>query len=63
MVHGWCWGIVHMSAILKEHPELCQMEAYLIEHFTNVPVEQTARLAKDIAGLRFCMFRVGKERV
>jgi predicted ArsR family transcriptional regulator len=50
-------------AILKAHPELCKLDAYLIEHFAGVPVEQTAKLAKDPAGLRFCMFRVGKERV
>jgi predicted ArsR family transcriptional regulator len=50
-------------AILKEHPELCKLEAHLIEHLTGVPVEQTVKLAKDPAGLRFCMFRVGKVRV
>ena len=48
---------------MKEHPELCKLEAYLIEHFTGISVEQTAKLAKDPAGLRFCMFRIGKERV
>jgi predicted ArsR family transcriptional regulator len=56
-------GHCPFSAILKEHPELCQMEAYLIENFTGIPVEQTAKLARDPSGLRFCMFRIGKERV
>jgi predicted ArsR family transcriptional regulator len=56
-------GHCPFSAILKEHPELCKLEAYLIETFTAVPVEQTVKLARDPAGLRFCMFRIGKERV
>jgi predicted ArsR family transcriptional regulator len=50
-------------AIVDEHPELCKLDAYLIENYTSMPVEQTAKLAHDSSGLRFCMFRVGKERV
>jgi predicted ArsR family transcriptional regulator len=50
-------------AILKEHPELCKIDAYLIEQLTGSPVKQTAKLAKDPSGLRFCQFRIGKERV
>ena len=56
-------GHCPFSAILKEHPELCKLDAYLIEHFTGTSVEQTAKLAKDPSGLRFCMFRIGKEQV
>lgn len=56
-------GHCPFSAILKEHPELCKLDAYLIERFTGAPVEQTAKLAKDSAGLRFCKFRIGKEKV
>ena len=50
-------------AILDEHPELCKLDAHLIEHYTGVPAEQTTRLARDSSGLRFCMFRIAKERV
>jgi len=56
-------GHCPFSTIVKEHPELCRLDAYLIEHFTGAPAEQTAKLAQDPAGLRFCMFRIGKERV
>lgn len=56
-------GHCPFSAILQEHPELCKLDAYLIEHLAATPVEQTAKLARDPAGLRFCMFRVGKDRV
>ena len=56
-------GHCPFSAILQEHPELCKLDAYLIEHFAAISVEQTAKLARDPAGLRFCMFRIGKERV
>ncbi len=50
-------------AIVRDHPELCKLDAYLIEQLTGASAEQTAKLAKDSAGLRFCMFRIGKERV
>jgi predicted ArsR family transcriptional regulator len=56
-------GHCPFSAILPEHPELCKLDAYLIERLTGAPVEQTAKLAKDPSGLRFCLFRIGKERV
>lgn len=47
------------QSILKEHPELCEMDAYLLEELLGVPVEQTARLARDPDGGTYCMFRVG----
>ncbi len=50
-------------AIIDEHPELCKLDGYLIEYYTSLRVEQTAKLVQDSSGLRFCMFRVGKERV
>jgi predicted ArsR family transcriptional regulator len=56
-------GHCPFSAILKEHPELCKLDAYLIERLTGAPAEQTAKLVKDPTGLRFCMFRINKERV
>jgi predicted ArsR family transcriptional regulator len=59
MVLGHC----PFYAILNEHPEICQLDAQLIERFTGASVEQISKLAKDPAGLRFCLFRIGKERV
>jgi predicted ArsR family transcriptional regulator len=51
------------SAILEEHPEMCQLDAYLIERLTGAPAEQTAKRIKDPSGLRYCKFRIGQERV
>ena len=56
-------GHCPFSAILKDHPELCKLDALMVEHFTGTSVEQIAKLAKDSAGLRFCLFRIGKEKV
>jgi DeoR family suf operon transcriptional repressor len=51
------------AAIVGEHPELCQMDARLIERLLGSPVDQSEKLAKDASGLSHCVFRVGKERV
>jgi predicted ArsR family transcriptional regulator len=56
-------GHCPFSAILPEHPELCKIDAYLIERLSGAPVEQTGKLVKDPTGLRFCLFRIEKERV
>jgi len=56
-------GHCPFSAILPEHPELCKLDAYLIEHLTGAPVQQTAKLVRDPSGLRFCLFRIEKDRV
>ena len=47
------------QSILREHPELCEMDAHLLEEMLGVPVQQTARLARDPDGGRYCMFRIG----
>jgi predicted ArsR family transcriptional regulator len=48
------------AAILPEHPELCQMDAYLIESLIDAPVTQTKKLAQDSRGARYCLFLAGK---
>lgn len=50
-------------AILEKHPELCKIDALLIEHLSGASVELVSRLSQDSAGLKFCMFHVIKERV
>lgn len=44
--------------IIHQHPELCQMDLFLIRTISLASVEQTHRLAKDPTGVSFCRFRV-----
>jgi predicted ArsR family transcriptional regulator len=53
-------GHCPFAAILPQHPELCQMDAYLIEELTNVKATQCAKLQQDTRGATYCMFIVGK---
>jgi len=46
------------AAIIKDYPELCQMDAYLLEQLSGLPVEQVARLQPNLKGYPFCIFRV-----
>jgi predicted ArsR family transcriptional regulator len=46
------------AAIIAAHPELCQMDAFLLEQRTALPVEQVAKLQPGAQGYPFCIFRV-----
>jgi predicted ArsR family transcriptional regulator len=46
------------AAILPEHPELCRMDAALLEELLGVPVVQSARLEPNQQGLPQCVFQV-----
>ena len=46
------------ATILPEHPELCSLDALLLEQLLNKPVEQIARLALDAHALPYCVFRL-----
>jgi predicted ArsR family transcriptional regulator len=48
------------AAILPQHPELCQLDAELLETMVGVPAVQTARQARDASGARYCRFVIGK---
>jgi predicted ArsR family transcriptional regulator len=48
------------AAVLQDHPELCQMDAYLIESLSGKPVIQIEKLAQDSRGTRFCIFAFPK---
>jgi predicted ArsR family transcriptional regulator len=48
------------AAILADHPELCQLDAQLIEKLLASPVRQIARLEIDMHGSAHCIFTVGK---
>ncbi|MDD5467588.1 MAG: ArsR family transcriptional regulator [Anaerolineales bacterium] len=44
------------AAILDQHPELCRLDAYLLEALLSTPVTQTARLELDRQGVPYCAF-------
>jgi len=46
------------ASVLTEHPEICQLDASLLEEMLGQPVEQAARLAKDGRGMTYCAFRI-----
>jgi len=46
------------AAIIAGHPELCRMDAYLLELCSGSPVEQLAKLQPSAKGYPFCAFRV-----
>lgn len=51
------------AAIIHQHPQLCQMDAYLLEELLGVPARQTAKLAKSARGTLFCSFAVEKDKL
>jgi len=46
------------ASIIKDHPELCQVDAYLLEELLLTPVEQTEKLSRDILGAPVCKFYI-----
>jgi predicted ArsR family transcriptional regulator len=50
------------AAIIATTPELCRMDAYLLEQRCGSPVEQTAKLQPSTKGYPFCVFRITGNR-
>lgn len=46
-------------SIIDTHPELCQMDAFLLRRGLKISVTQEIKLGKDSNGLPFCRFAVG----
>jgi predicted ArsR family transcriptional regulator len=46
------------AAIIREHPELCQMDAHLLEQLTGLPAAQTAKLQPNQEGAIYCRFQL-----
>ena len=46
------------AAIIGNHPELCRMDALLLEIKLGASVEQTAKLQMSDKGLPFCVFQI-----
>jgi predicted ArsR family transcriptional regulator len=44
------------AAILPEHPELCALDAALLETLLGAPATQVAKLARDGRGGMYCLF-------
>lgn len=49
------------AAILERHPELCLLDAFLLEERLGYPVQQVARLERVPSGARQCVF-VGRKK-
>jgi predicted ArsR family transcriptional regulator len=50
------------AEIINRHPELCQMDAFLLEQWINSPIEQTARLQPSAKGYPYCCFQAANKR-
>ena len=50
------------AAIIDSYPGLCRMDSFLLEQWTGLPVEQTARLQPSAKGYPFCAFRIARSR-
>jgi predicted ArsR family transcriptional regulator len=50
------------AAIIASNPELCRMDALMLEQWTGLSVEQTAKLQKSAKGYPYCAFRVTGNR-
>lgn len=48
------------AAIIDAHPELCQMDAYLLENLLGDKATQLTKREKTPQGLPVCVFAVGK---
>jgi predicted ArsR family transcriptional regulator len=46
-------------AIVDEHPELCRMDALVLQRALRVSVTQLVKLGRDSKGLSYCQFAVG----
>lgn len=49
------------AAIIEDHPELCQMDVYLLENQLGQAVKQTAKLERNPQGLPVCVFALGRK--
>jgi predicted ArsR family transcriptional regulator len=46
------------ARILSAHPQLCQMDEFLLEALLQTPAKQAAKLAHDSRGAPYCLFIV-----
>jgi predicted ArsR family transcriptional regulator len=51
------------AAIINDHPELCRMDAFLLEESLGLLAEQTAKLERPGQGMPQCVFFMTRERI
>ncbi len=51
-------GYCPYAAIINTNPELCRMDAFLVEKWTGLRVNQTTRLQTGVKGYPTCAFQV-----
>lgn len=51
-------GLCPYAAIIAEHPELCLMDAYLLEKLSGAAVEQLSKLQPSPQGTPQCVFQL-----
>jgi predicted ArsR family transcriptional regulator len=49
------------ARILEDHPEMCQVDGYLVESLTGVPSRLIAKRTLAPDGNRYCIFRITKK--
>ena len=48
------------TALLQQHPQVCQLDACLLEKLLGTPVLQLSRLAPDAKGVTQCVFQIAQ---
>lgn len=55
-------GHCPFAAIIEQHPELCQVDGYMLEELLGTDAEQTSKLQPGPQGTLQCMFRIKERR-
>jgi predicted ArsR family transcriptional regulator len=55
------FGHCPYTAIIADHPELCLLDAALLESMLGNSAIQTAKLETDFQGGKYCRFVIGRE--
>ncbi len=55
-------GHCPFAAIIEQHPELCQVDAYMLEELLGADAEQTSKLQPGPQGTPQCVFRIKERR-
>jgi predicted ArsR family transcriptional regulator len=51
-------GYCPYARVIDRHPEICQVDAFMLEELLSLAIHQTARLQPSAKGLPFCEFVV-----
>ncbi len=55
-------GHCPFAAIIDQHPELCQVDAYMLEELLGADAEQASKLQAGPQGTPQCVFRIKERR-